>query len=86
MASSSGQPIVYCDETLFTRHTFLSSEYSRKNEPLTEDARDFNMPPVWVIAFVEDSRGVVHTASYSESIDAQKFLGYCRQVSNKMGA
>ena len=76
-ARCGGQPIIYCDETLFTRNTYQLSEYSCKKQPLTADARDFYLPPVWVIAFVEATRGVVHTASYTESIDAKKFLGYC---------
>ena len=83
-ARCGGQPIIYCDETLFTRNTYQLSEYSCKKQPLTADARDFYLPPVWVIAFVEAKRGVVHTASYTESIDARKFLGYCKDVSLKM--
>ena len=37
-----------------------------------------------MIAFVEATRGVVHTASYTESMDSRKFLGYCKDVSLKM--
>ena len=29
-------------------------------------------------------RGVVHTATYTDNLDAQQFLGYCRDVSHKM--
>ena len=85
VADQRGHPIVYCDETLFTRHTYMLSEYSRKKESLQADARDFYLAPAWVIAFVEAERGVVHYASYSDNLDGWKFLGYCREVSTKMG-
>ena len=83
-ASRREHPIIYCDETLFTRHTFQLAEYSRRKEPLTADARAFYLKPVWVIAFVEAERGVVHTATYTNSLDGKQFLEYCRQVSDKM--
>ena len=69
-ATRRGQPLIYCDETLFTRNTFQLQEFSRKKEPLTADARSFYLSPVWAIAFVEAKRGVVHTATYTESLDA----------------
>ena len=65
-----GLPVVYADETLFTRQTYMLSEYSRKKEPLTANATDFYLPPVWAIAFVEATRGVVHTATYTNNMDA----------------
>ena len=85
-ASRRGHPIIYCDETLFTRHTFQPAENLHRKEPLTADARAFYLEPVWVIAFVEAERGVVHTATYTNSLDGKQFLEYCRQVSVKMRA
>ena len=58
-AIRSGLPIVFQDETFFTKRTYLTTEYSRPYTNLTIDNATFNVPPVEASAFVCRDRGLL---------------------------
>ena len=68
--------VVYCDETIFTRHTYNTSEFAPKYHSYKVSQKDIYIDHVWAVAFVSAERGLVHVETYTCEMN-QDFFYRC---------
>ena len=62
--AAKGLPIVYCDQTLFTRHSIKHSTYSRAYQHYHLSTSAQYTAPTWGNGFICKDRGLVHVQTY----------------------
>ena len=80
----SGTEVVYCDETLFTRHTFKQQEYAPSKTSYKLSQSELHIPAVWAVAFVSSQRGLIHVQTYKGELNHDLFYQYVNKASIKM--
>ena len=78
LAASKGLPIVYCDQTLFTRHTILKSTASKKKHFYKLDVDAQYTSPTWANAFFCKGRGLVYVQTYTGILNGEIFLDHVK--------
>ena len=77
--------VVYCDETIFTRHTYITSEFAPKHVAYKVTQGDIYIDHVWAVAFVSAERGLIHVQTYNHEVNSDRFYQFVESAWRKMG-
>jgi len=83
-AKDTGLPILYLDVAVFTFNTIRKRAWYCKFENLRvrQDMRQIKTQAL--IAAVENDRGLVAHAIYSDSVDTDKFVAFIKDLRSRM--
>ena len=80
-AIADGLPIVYADETVFTKHTMKGSDYIRLHSSVTIDGDCTYQPYMTAVAGVSSDRGVDLMQTFSHSLNSELFICFVERIS-----
>lgn len=83
-AMSSGCPILFLDEAMFTRRTIMKQEYSNLNQNIQVDFSRFNMRTTATIACISQEEGLVLWKDYGKSVNIEKFIDFLHRLRSRM--
>ena len=78
---AEGLPIVYADETVFTKHTMKSSDYIKTHSAMTIDGKRTYQPFMTAVAGVSSDRGVDFMQTFSHSLNSELFASFVERIS-----
>ena len=85
-AADRGLPIVYCDQTLFTRHTIKRTTYSFKYTHYRLDVPTQYLAPTRSNSFVSQNRDLVSAHTYSGEFNGKILMTHVQKVHKIMGS
>ena len=71
---------MYCDQTLFTRHTIKRTTYSQKYQHYRLDVPTQYLALTWSNAFVCQDRGLVSAHTYSGEFNGEILMTHVQKV------
>ena len=77
-------PLVYIDETVFTKKTYHERDYWVKNEKVEVDADEVYIPYVCAIAAVSAQNGLEHLRTYNTAVKGEDFAQFIEELSAKL--
>ena len=80
-AVADGLPIVYADETVFTKHTMKGSDYIKAHNAMTIDGKRTYQPYMTAVAGVSSDRGVDLMQTFSHSLNSELFVSFVECIS-----
>ena len=80
-AIAEGLPIVYADETVFTKHTMKNTDYIRAHNAMTIDGKRTYQPYLTAVAGVSSDRGVDFMQTFSHSLNSELFASFVERIS-----
>ena len=80
-AMAEGLPIVYADETVFTKHTMKNSDYIKAHNAMTIDGKRTYQPYMTAVAGVSSDRGVDLMQTFSHSLNSELFVSFVECIS-----
>ena len=82
-ARNENYRIIYLDETMFTRKTLHSAEWTRKNENMRVDQAKLDEPTIALLCGISKERGVEHYQQFDRSVNIDKFKEFCQNLRAK---
>ena len=73
---SKGFRIIYVDETMVTKSTIATHEWTNKNKNFEIDMKDFGKETVAVLAGISKEKGLDYLATFNKSVNIPKFKEY----------
>jgi len=73
---AQGFRIIYLDETMVTKSTIATHEWSNKNKNFEMDMKDFGKETVAVLAGISKEKGLDYVATFDKSVNIPKFKEY----------
>jgi transposase len=77
-AREEGRKVIYLDEIVFSKRSFLGVDWSRANQNLHVDQQQVYQGYRATIAACSEERGIEHIQTANQAINGQDFIGYLR--------
>ena len=68
-----GFRVIYIDESMVTKSTIATHEYSVKNENYSIDLKQYGKETIAVIAGISRENGIDHVLTFNASVNIPKF-------------
>ena len=75
--------LVFVDEVMFTKHTFVDRTWSKAREPIKYDMRDVNMKPLACVVAVSEKYGLDLMMMWEKSITNDRFHIFVKRLRQK---
>ena len=80
---SRGFRIIYLDETMVTKSTIATHDWSAKNQNYKIDMKSFGKESIAVLAAISKEYGIDHTGIYNKSVNIPKFKEFLQNLRDK---
>ena len=81
--TSKGFTIVYLDEVMYTKKTFMDRTWSRVNERQTIDLDKLFHGPIACCVAVSAEKGVEHLMTWPKSVNGERFVDFLKKLRRK---
>ncbi len=79
-ARKEGRKLIYLDEIVFSKRSFLGIDWSRTNQHIHVDQQQIYQGYRATIAACSEERGIEHIQTHNQAIDSQDFIRYLRML------
>ena len=79
-ATQNNFDLVFVDEVMFTKHTFVDRTWSKAREPIKYDMRDVNMKPLACVVAVSERYGLDLMMMWEKSITNERFHIFVKRL------
>ena len=76
-----GLPVFYADETVFTKHTMMASDYIKVHNAVAIECLRTYQPYMTAVAGVSSDRGVDLVQTFSHSLNSELFVSFVERIS-----
>ena len=80
----SNTRVIYLDETMFTFSTFRAKGWANKKDRIKINDSDLKVQTLALIAAISEDGGLIDYAIHPKAINTEVFVGFVRQLSEKL--
>ena len=82
-AKNEGRKVIYLDEIVFTKRSFLGTCWSKKYENITVDQKQVYQGYLAVVASCSSEKGIEAIIIHNKAIDHKDFISYLKKLAKK---